>query len=113
LATNVQVRDVRHNSCGAATPIHASKHIVTERGSEYDTGEAFYRAESAQARDLAVLAAIVLKKNVGHLKVIDGMCGCGGRTLRYFVQVCLSRCELMLVFTANSSSCMINAMLQE
>jgi hypothetical protein len=50
-------------------------------------GQAFYRAESAQARDLAVLVAAVYKKTVGHLRVLDAMCGCGGRTTRYLAQV--------------------------
>jgi tRNA G26 N,N-dimethylase Trm1 len=100
----VQVRDVQRNYCGTATATQAAKHIVTERGSEYDTGDAFYRAESAQARDLAVLSAIVLKKNVGHLKVIDGMCGCGGRTTRYLDQVHPTICKHIPVLTIINSS---------
>ena len=50
-------------------------------------GRAFYRAESAQARDLAILAAIVYRQREGQLRVLDLMCGCGGRAVRYLQQV--------------------------
>lgn len=50
-------------------------------------GQAFYRAESAQARDLAVLAAAVYKQETGKLHVLDAMCGCGLRAKRYLLQV--------------------------
>ena len=53
----------------------------------YAAGKAFYRAESSQARDLAVLAAAVYKQAAGQLRVLDAACGCGGRALRYLAQV--------------------------
>ena len=59
-------------------------------------GASFYRAESAQARDLAVLAAVVYKRQTGHLRVLDIACGCGGRAARYLSQVCTAPLLLML-----------------
>ncbi|CAL5204228.1 unnamed protein product [Lathyrus oleraceus] len=55
----------------------------TERGLEFDTGGAFYRRESATGRDLGVLAASLQKKVSGSLRVLDALCGCGIRSLRY------------------------------
>lgn len=46
-------------------------------------GGAFYRPQSAIARDLAVLAAAVYRHRHGHLRVLDAMTGCGVRPLRY------------------------------
>jgi hypothetical protein len=50
-------------------------------------GSAFYRAESAQGRDLAVLAAAVYRKEHGRLRVLDVMAGSGMRGARYIQQV--------------------------
>lgn len=50
-------------------------------------GSAFYRAESAQGRDLAVLAAAVYKQQTGQLRVLDVMAGSGMRGARYLSQV--------------------------
>ena len=50
-------------------------------------GAAFYRAESAQARDLAVLAAAVLKQEGNRLRVFEVLAGCGIRSKRYLQQV--------------------------
>ena len=50
-------------------------------------GPAFYRAESAQARDLAVLAAAVLKQEGNGLRVFEVLAGCGIRSKRYLQQV--------------------------
>ncbi|KAK2444814.1 tRNA (guanine(26)-N(2)/guanine(27)-N(2))-dimethyltransferase [Trifolium repens] len=54
-----------------------------ERGLEFDTGGAFYRRESATGRDLGVLAASLQKKVNGSLRVLDALCGCGIRSVRY------------------------------
>jgi len=57
-------------------------------------GNAFYRAESAQGRDLAVLAAAVYRRTTGQLRVLDVMAGSGMRGARYLQQVrppCLRR----------------------
>lgn len=50
-------------------------------------GSAFYRAESAQGRDLAVLAAAVYRRQHGQLRVLDVMAGSGMRGARYIQQV--------------------------
>jgi hypothetical protein len=50
-------------------------------------GTAFYRAESAQGRDLAVLAAGVYRQQHGRLRVLDVMSGSGMRGARYLTQV--------------------------
>lgn len=52
----------------------------------FNTGEAFYRAESALSRDLGVLAAMVYRQRQGKLIVLDAMSGCGVRSLRYGVE---------------------------
>ncbi|KAL1337432.1 hypothetical protein HN51_032103 [Arachis hypogaea] len=58
----------------------------TERGLEFEIGGAFYRQESASGRDLGVLAAFLHKKSNGSLRVLDALCGCGVRSLRYLVE---------------------------
>lgn len=40
--------------------------MLHERGVAFTPGEAFYRAESAQGRDLAMLAASLYKKRNGN-----------------------------------------------
>jgi tRNA (guanine26-N2/guanine27-N2)-dimethyltransferase len=57
----------------------------SERGLEFETGETFFRHESATGRDLGVLAASLYKKSKGQLRVLDALCGCGIRSLRYLV----------------------------
>ncbi|KAL9663100.1 hypothetical protein QQ045_027937 [Rhodiola kirilowii] len=58
----------------------------TERGHEFETGGSFFREESATGRDLGVLAASLYKKANIRLRVLDAMCGCGIRSLRYLVE---------------------------
>jgi tRNA (guanine26-N2/guanine27-N2)-dimethyltransferase len=53
----------------------------------FPAGDAFYRAESAQGRDLAVLAAAVHRRQHGQLRVLDVMAGSGMRGARYIQQV--------------------------
>ena len=49
-------RNVRTASCATeGTPSNGSS-VLRERGSSFEVGSAFYRAESAVSRDLAVLA---------------------------------------------------------
>ncbi|KAJ1641242.1 S-adenosyl-L-methionine-dependent methyltransferase [Pavlovales sp. CCMP2436] len=60
--------------------------VVIERGVRLDTGAAFYRAESAVSRDLAVLgAAVHSETRLGGvpLRVLDAFGGCGSRGARY------------------------------
>uniref|UniRef100_A0A7N0U0Z6 tRNA (guanine(26)-N(2))-dimethyltransferase n=1 Tax=Kalanchoe fedtschenkoi TaxID=63787 RepID=A0A7N0U0Z6_KALFE len=58
----------------------------SERGLEFETGGSFFRHESATGRDLGVLAASLYKKANNRLRVLDAMCGCGIRSLRYLVE---------------------------
>ncbi|GLT38439.1 hypothetical protein SLA2020_126900 [Shorea laevis] len=60
--------------------------IEIERGLHFDTGETFFRHESATGRDLGVLAASLYKQVKGNLRLLDAMCGCGIRSLRYLVE---------------------------
>ncbi|XP_047320120.1 tRNA (guanine(26)-N(2))-dimethyltransferase isoform X2 [Impatiens glandulifera] len=60
--------------------------LHTERGLEFDTGDSFFREESATGRDLGVLAASLYKNSKGSLRILDALCGCGIRSLRYLVE---------------------------
>lgn len=57
-----------------------------ERGVGFVVGDSFFREESRNGRDLGVLAAALQKKRFGKLRVLDAMCGCGFRALRYLVE---------------------------
>ncbi|XP_057483101.1 tRNA (guanine(26)-N(2))-dimethyltransferase [Actinidia eriantha] len=74
-----------HNNSPPNDPIHKPNHH-TERGIEFDAGESFFRSESATGRDLGVLAAALYRKSTGRLRVLDALCGCGIRSLRYLVE---------------------------
>ncbi|XP_050208773.1 tRNA (guanine(26)-N(2))-dimethyltransferase [Mercurialis annua] len=65
---------------------HCNSELQTERGIEFETGESFFRHESAKGRDLGVLAGAIYKKSKGTLRVIDAMCGCGIRSCRYLIE---------------------------
>ncbi|MFQ4139729.1 tRNA (guanine-N1)-methyltransferase [Nodosilinea sp. PGN35] len=56
---------------------------VQEGKAIFTLGQAFYRPQSAIARDLAVLVAAVYRQRHGQLRVLDAMTGCGVRPLRY------------------------------
>jgi len=54
--------------------------MLVERGVNFIQGQAFYRPESAQGRDLAVLAAALHRRRTGGaLRVLDVMSASGGR----------------------------------
>ncbi|MGG6238241.1 tRNA (guanine-N1)-methyltransferase [Nodosilinea sp. AN01ver1] len=57
--------------------------LVQEGKATFSVGLAFYRPQSAIARDLAILAATVYRQRHGQLRVLDAMTGCGVRPLRY------------------------------
>ncbi|MBD2112415.1 MULTISPECIES: tRNA (guanine-N1)-methyltransferase [Cyanophyceae] len=57
--------------------------VVQEGKATFTVGSAFYRPQSAIARDLAVLAAAIYRQHYGRLRVLDAMTGCGVRPLRY------------------------------
>ncbi|KAK8552640.1 hypothetical protein V6N13_121027 [Hibiscus sabdariffa] len=73
---------------------------ITERGVLFDTGDTFFRHESATGRDLGVLSAALYKQTKGQLRVLDAMCGCGVRSLRYLIQ---SKADFVLANDANES----------
>ncbi|KAK1284801.1 hypothetical protein QJS10_CPB21g01573 [Acorus calamus] len=56
--------------------------LETERGVEFETGDSFFRRESSVGRDLGVLSASLQSP----LRLLDAMCGCGVRSLRYLSQ---------------------------
>lgn len=60
--------------------------IEFERGVEFDAGDSFFRHESSTARDLGVLAASIHRRSTSSLHILDAMCGCGVRSLRYLSQ---------------------------
>lgn len=70
----------------------------SERGIEFVTGESFFRHESATGRDLGVLAASLYKSVKGQLRVLDALCGCGIRSLRYLIE---AQADFVLANDAN------------
>ncbi|PRQ59603.1 putative tRNA (guanine(26)-N(2))-dimethyltransferase [Rosa chinensis] len=77
---------LNQNPVPNSEPIDRKCEYRTERGLKFDTGETFFRHESATGRDLGVLAATLYKKSRGKLRVLDALCGCGIRSLRYLVE---------------------------
>ncbi|XP_015079487.1 tRNA (guanine(26)-N(2))-dimethyltransferase isoform X2 [Solanum pennellii] len=67
-------------------PPPCKSHCHTERGHQFDVGDTFFRSESATARDLGVLSAALYRNTTGSLRVLDAMCGCGIRSLRYLAE---------------------------
>lgn len=67
-------------------PPRCKSHYQTERGHQFDVGDTFFRRESATARDLGVLSAALYRNTTGSLRVLDAMCGCGIRSLRYLAE---------------------------
>lgn len=67
-------------------PPHCKSHYQTERGHQFDVGDTFFRRESTTARDLGVLSAALYRNTAGSLRVLDAMCGCGIRSLRYLAE---------------------------
>ncbi|KAK9741832.1 hypothetical protein RND81_03G131800 [Saponaria officinalis] len=58
----------------------------TERGLRFNVGGSFFRHESSTARDLGVLSAALQNRAHLGLRVLDAMCGCGVRSLRYLAE---------------------------
>lgn len=52
----------------------------------FRVGPAFFRPSSRPARDLSVLAAAIYRQQMGHLRVLDVMTGCGVRSQRYALE---------------------------
>ncbi len=69
------------------TPGSPSRDTLHHEGkATFALGAAFYRPQSAIARDLAVLAAAVYRQRQGQLRVLDAMTGGGVRPLRYVLE---------------------------
>ncbi|XP_057858540.2 tRNA (guanine(26)-N(2))-dimethyltransferase isoform X2 [Cryptomeria japonica] len=73
-----------------------------ERGVRFAAGEGFFRKESRDGRDLGVLAAAVYRRKTGRLRVMDAMCGCGVRALRYLAQ---ANADFVWANDANEDTC--------
>ncbi|KAM3375902.1 tRNA (guanine(26)-N(2))-dimethyltransferase [Capsicum galapagoense] len=67
-------------------PPPSKSHYQTERAHQFDVGDSFFRSESAIARDLGVLSTALYRNTTGSLRVLDAMCGCGIRSLRYLAE---------------------------
>lgn len=72
----------------------------TERGLQFDIGDSFFRHESATGRDFGVLSAALYKQSNGSLRVLDALCGCGIRSLRYLVE---AKADFVLANDANEN----------
>jgi tRNA (guanine26-N2/guanine27-N2)-dimethyltransferase len=57
-----------------------------EGKARFQVGNAFYRSATKLVRDLGILAATVYQQQVGSLRVLDAMAGCGVRALRYVLE---------------------------
>ena len=58
----------------------------SEGKAKFCVGKAFYNPDSKVVRDLGILAANIYKQDVGTLKILDAMSGCGVRSLRYWLE---------------------------
>ncbi|MEM9136453.1 MAG: tRNA (guanine-N1)-methyltransferase [Cyanobacteria bacterium P01_F01_bin.42] len=65
---------------------HPSAGWLQEGKATFRVGAAFYRARSARTRDLGTLAAVLVRRRLGRLTVLDAMTGCGVRSLRYALE---------------------------
>ena len=52
----------------------------------FKVGTAFYRPRSAPIRDFGILSAAAFRQKHGRLTLLDGMTGCGVRSLRYALE---------------------------
>ncbi|CAO2816041.1 unnamed protein product [Amaranthus hypochondriacus] len=82
-------------------PIPPSSNYQTERGLQFQVGDSFFRHESFTGRDLGVLAAAHYKRSNLDLRVLDAMCGCGVRSLRYLAE---SEANFVLANDANDEN---------
>ncbi|KAJ4848957.1 hypothetical protein Tsubulata_034813 [Turnera subulata] len=78
--------------------IRCASGVHTERGLEFESGESFFRHESATGRDLGVLGAYIYRQSKGELRVLDALCGCGIRSLRYLAE---AKADFLLANDAN------------
>ena len=97
---NPKKPSISHQFSNFKSPIYCKSNQITERGILFDTGDTFFRYESATGRDLGVLSAALYKQSKGQLRVLDAMCGCGIRSLRYLIE---SKADFVLANDANQS----------
>lgn len=76
----------------------ANRSSKAKGASILETGETFFRHESAKGRDLGVLAASLYNQSKGKLRVLDALCGCGIRSLRYLME---AKADFVLANDAN------------
>jgi tRNA (guanine26-N2/guanine27-N2)-dimethyltransferase len=60
--------------------------MTIEGKATFEIGSAFFNPKAETARDLAILAAAVYRRDRGNLRVLDAMAGCGVRSLRYALE---------------------------
>ncbi|NEO87586.1 MAG: tRNA (guanine-N1)-methyltransferase [Spirulina sp. SIO3F2] len=60
--------------------------MYQEGKAQFEIGVAFFRSATQVVRDLGVLAAAIYRQTQGKLRVLDGMAGCGVRSLRYALE---------------------------
>lgn len=100
LTPKLQLQNPNHKSVNflPITAVTSTCHYETERGFQFETGDTFFRHESATGRDLGVLAAALYKKSNNSLRVLDAMCGCGIRSMRYLAE---AKADFVLANDAN------------
>jgi tRNA (guanine26-N2/guanine27-N2)-dimethyltransferase len=60
--------------------------VTREGQAQFRVNDAFFRSTTVVARDLGILAALYYRQTQGLLQVLDGMAGCGVRSLRYALE---------------------------
>ncbi|KAM1054211.1 hypothetical protein FF1_001622 [Malus domestica] len=93
--------NLRHSKSKPTLDSDCESVFQTERGLKFDVGGTFFRHESATGRDLGVLAAALYKKSKGKLRVLDALCGCGIRSVRYLVE---AEADFVLANDANDEN---------
>ncbi|KAL0321768.1 UNVERIFIED_CONTAM: tRNA (guanine(26)-N(2))-dimethyltransferase [Sesamum calycinum] len=87
---SLPVKPLTAFTCLSSKPLNPPKCCKSqpqiERGLSFDVGDTFFRHESSTGRDLGVLSAAIYKKSHNALRVLDAMCGCGIRSMRYLVE---------------------------
>ncbi|XP_071709600.1 tRNA (guanine(26)-N(2))-dimethyltransferase-like [Rutidosis leptorrhynchoides] len=100
LTPNSKLQNPNHKSSNfyPIAVVTSTCHYESERGIQFETGDTFFRHESATGRDLVVLAAALHKKSNSKLRVLDAMCGCGIRSMRYLAE---AKADFVLANDAN------------
>ena len=57
-----------------------------EEQATFQVGNAFYNPQSKYVRDLGVLAGAIYQQDLGNLRVLDALAGCGIRSIRYYLE---------------------------